>query len=205
MGEQVQVYTLRKGEGAYSSCGVSGLITGVAADNGTTAGHIWTVRWAPASPQADKRIRAVVTRLRARWFTIAGFTGAQEIGFKLWKLTADSALPADGTALVPTKRGTSPMPTAIMAGKIAAAAALTAGTQTIAGEPIRGGAYAELAAAATVPKGAMEIFLSSEDLDRHPLVLESNEGLLITNTIAMGAGGTARLFVEFDWLEVARF
>ncbi len=207
MPDTVQVSTLRRNaagyqEGAYRDGSKTGLLTGVSAPT-ATAGHIWAVRWAPAVTEAKRRL-AVVTRLRARWFTIAGFTAAQEVGFDLYKLTGYTVAHSGSTALAPQKKN-AVFPTAIMTGQIATTGDVTAGTQTIGTDQLASASYAELAAAATVPKGAFEIFLSTEDLDRYPIVLAANEGLLLRNSILMGAGGTARVSVEMDWLEVERY
>ena len=210
--DAVRVQTLRKSkglasaysEGAYRSGAHTGLLAGVAAGT-ATAGHIWTARWAPAA--TDYRKKAVLQRLRVRWFTIAGFTAAQEVGLELFRLTAYTAAYSGGTgaaALTPSAKS-SAFPASLMAGRISGSDALTAGTQTLDTDPIGAASFAELAAAATVPKGAFEIFLSTEDLDRHPIILAPNEGLVLRNLVAMGAGGTARVTVEMDWLEVERY
>lgn len=205
MGIQVQVYTLKTGEGAYRSGAKTGLLTGVAAGD-ATAGHLWAVRFpaVAATSVREKRKRAIIQRLRARWFTVAGFTAAQEIGLELFKLTGYTAPHTGGAAVTPSKKVTA-FAAPLMTGRIGTTGALTAGTQTLDTDPIAGGAYAELAAAATVAKGSIDLSMTTEDLDRHPLVLAPDEGLVLRNTIAMGAGGTARLIVELDWLEVERF
>jgi hypothetical protein len=205
----VQVTTLKSREGAYRVAAVSGLTTGVAAAS-ATAGHLFAVRWAPTTDK-ERQAFLVLQRLRARMFTIAGFTAAQETGIDLSILRSYSAPHTGGTAVVLTgnnqkkKAGlpTSVIPTANM--QIATTGALTAGTHTFDAQPIAQGVYAELAAAATVAKGSSEIYLSTEDLDRFPVVLSANEGLCIRNTIAQGAAGTQRLVVEMDWLEVTRY
>jgi hypothetical protein len=46
--------------------------------------------------------------------------------------------------------------------------------------------------------------MSTEDIIRHPFVLQGDEGLLLRNEILMGAGGTVRLAVELDWFEIER-
>lgn len=206
MGVQVQVSTLKKGEGAYRSGAKTGLLTVISAPT-ATAGHIWAARWSPPVPgaaSAHARQYAVIQRLRARWYTIAGFTAAQEVGLDLFRMTAYTAAHTGGNALTPSPKRAS-VPASLMTGRISTTGDLTAGTQTIDTDPIAGGVFSELAAAATVPKGAFEIYLSTEDLDRYPIVLAPNEGLLLRNSILMGAGGTARVIVEMDWLEVVRY
>lgn len=217
MGQSVQVQTLERFEGAYRSCAKTGLTTGLSAGSGS-AGHVWAVRWAPnlvltAGP-IEKRKFLVLQRLRARWFTVAGFTAAQEVGLDLFKVTGYTAAHTGGAAITPSPKRTTnapPFPATLMTGRVATTADLTNGTETFETDPIASAAYAELAAAATVPKGAFELFLSTEDLDRYPIVLgpgtaaSPGEGLVLRNTIAQGAGGTARIVVEMDWLEVERY
>lgn len=202
MAAHVQVYPLNPdlGEGAYRTAAVSGLVTVVAAGT-DTAGHLFTLRWAPASP--NKLLTAVIQRIRARWTTIAGFTAAQEVGWDLLKLTAYTAAHTGGNAIVATKKNVN-MPAATMTGRIADTGELTAGTQTIGGV-IASSRFAELAAGAAVPKGFHEFVVDTNDNAFHPIVLLANEGLLLRNSILMGAAGTARLVIEVDWLETVRY
>lgn len=193
-------------DGAYRIAAVSGLVTGVAAGTGT-AGHLFAMRWAPAASAV--RSVALISRLRARLATVAGYTAAQETGIDLSILRAYTASHSGGTAMDLTgnnnkKRTTRPT-SAVADMRIATTAELTAGTHTFDAQPIARSTYAELAAAATVAKGATEIFLSTEDLDRYPILLANNEGICIRNSILQGAGGTARLTVEIEWLELERY
>lgn len=216
MSANVQVVTLKRGEGAYRVAAVSGLLTTVAAAT-ATAGHLWSMRWAPpVVPAGFPNPRfCVIQRLRARRFTISGFTAAQECGMDLSTLRTYTVAQTGGTAMVFTganqKKNTSGgasalMPSSAMADmRIGAAGALTAGTHALDAQPIAAAVSSELAAGATVQPGAAEIFLSTDDLDRYPLVLAANEGLVIRNTVLMGAGGTTRLVVEIDWLELQRY
>lgn len=185
---------------AYIDGSYSGLITGVASGS-ATAGHLWACRFTtPTNTVTDPRRYAVIQRLRIRFFTIAGYTSAQEVLLALFKLTAYTAAHTGGVALTPVKKSES-YATPLMTMQLANTTALTAGTQTISTDSIRAGAFSELAAAATVPKGVVDIYLSTEDLIRDPIILSNNEGLLLRNELLMGAGGTARLAVEIDWRE----
>jgi hypothetical protein len=208
-----QIYTLKTREGAYRSAAKSGLITTIAAGT-ASAGHVWAARWAPpitpGTTVPEKRRFAVLQRFRARWFTITGFTAAQEVALDLFRVTAYTAAHAGGSAITPSAKRTS-FPAALMTGRVAAAVELTNGTETFDTDPIASGVFSELAAAATVPKGLVELYLSTEDLDRHPIILgpgsvaSPGEGLVLRNSVLMGAAGTARLVVEMDWLEVERY
>lgn len=213
-----QLRQLRQGEGAYSIAAVSGVFSGVAAGT-TSAGHIFALRWPAlaAGALADVRTRFVLQRLRAKWRTNAGFTAAQQVAMDLSIVRTYTAAHTGGVAsMTPSQKrttfppqGTVPGPAASLVTaanlQIANAGALTNGTEVFDAQPIKWDSFAELAAAATVFKGTMELFLSQEDLDRYPVVLAPNEGLVIRNLVAMGAGGTAQLAVELDWLEVVRY
>jgi hypothetical protein len=198
-----QIVTVKKGDGAFKAAAVSGLLTGVAAAT-ASAGHLFAFRWAPATPNGPQF--AVLQRLRARWFTIAGFTAAQQIGMDVSIIRTYTAAHTGGTAVAPVKKRTAFAATAVPANniQIGTTGALTDGTHA-APEVIAAAEFAELAAAATVPKGAMDILMPTDDLDRYPIVLAPNEGLLVRNSVLMGAGGTAVLVVEIDWLEVLRY
>lgn len=213
MAVNVSVQNLKRNEGAYRTGARTGLVAGVAGGSATN-GHLWVARWAPSQGGAAAAARpqfALIQRLRARWFTISGFTAAQEVSLSLFRLTGYTVAHSGGTgaqALTPSPKRTKFAGTAaaaLMTGRIAGTDQLTAGTQVLDTDPIAGGSFAELAAAATVPKGYFELFLSTEDLAEYPLILAPNEGLLLRNEVAMGAGGTARLVVEMDWLELERY
>jgi hypothetical protein len=206
-----RAYNIKKGEGAFRTGAKTGLVAGVTTGSSTN-GHLWALRWAPnvSGTPNPRRQFAAIKRFRARWFTISGFTAAQEVGLDLFRVTSYTAAHSGGTgaaALTPSSltRGNPFATSPLMAGRIAGSDQLTAGTQTFDTDPIASGAFAELAAAATVPKGLFELFMSTEDLLEYPLILAPNEGLVLRNTIAQGAGGTARIVVECDWLEVERY
>lgn len=219
---QVQLKSLGKLEGAYRTAAVSGLITGVAAGT-ATAGHLFAMRWAPSSsPYAENMVRfCAIQRLRAKWRTVAGFTAGQEVGLEAFFARSYSASHTGGTALTLTgnnaqkRTGVAPaaggaaaggMPASQMADmRIASTTALTAGTQTLDAQPFARDGYTELAQAATVAVGRFDVEFVNQDQPGYPLVLSPNEGIVIRNSVAMGAGGTARVIVEVDWLELARY
>src|SRR5512138_2323248 len=172
-------------EGAYRSGRYSGLIAGVAAGTGTN-GHLWVCRWAPGNSLTDKRRFAVIQRVLVKASTVTGYTNAQEVQLALYRLTGYSVAHSGGTgavALTPTKKR-SDVPTAVMTGRMAGSDQLTAGTQTIDTDSIGAMSWTELATGAAVPKGqGGTIFLSTEDLIQHPLILQDQEGLLVRNEV----------------------
>lgn len=190
-------------EGSYRSGAATGLITAIAAGSGS-AGHLWAARWAPVT--SDPRKFCVIKRFRATWYTITGFTAAQEVSLQLFKLTGYTAAHAGGTVLTPDKKQrTSIMPAPLLTGRIAAAAELTNGTEVLGTDPIAQASFSELATGAAVPKGFFPLSFIPDDCQGGPFALETGEGLLLRNGIVMGAAGTARVVIEFDWQEMTRY
>jgi hypothetical protein len=174
----------------YSIVGVSGLLTTVAART-ASAGHVFAARFASAS-----KVFAV-TRLRVYWQTIAGFTAAQEMALAAFKLTSYSAAHTGGTAITALARSPEFAASGLSA-RIGTTGALTAGTQTIGAQLLQG-SFSELADSSLLYKGFIDE--QREDPDHPICVLENEEGILVSNEILMGAGGTGRLTVEIDGFE----
>jgi hypothetical protein len=84
--------------------------------------------------------------------------------------------------------------------RIAAAAALGAGTKTIFGNPFLVGQGKTLAAAATVQDANIsEEYAPVSGIG--PMVLEQNDGFIVRNIVALGAAGTVRWSVQAEWAE----
>lgn len=157
-------------------------------------------------------------RVVAKWRTILGYTAAQEVSMAAYYVSAFGTPTADytgGTSLGATIRtigpdtGTKPRRTTMLVAgnvSIATTAGLAhAGTPTVASQPFAYDGANELAAAATVAKGGFDVTWepSGEGIDnRKGLVLLPGTGFIIRNPIALGAGGTGRLFVEAYWEEL---
>lgn len=166
----------------------------------STAGHLCAFR----NPSASTLI--MLQRMRATWYTNAGFTAAQLVGLGAFVVRPWTVAYSGGTAV----SGTSPQlkkrtshGNSIADIRIAQGVVLTASaTNTLDTQPIAMGYFAELAAGAAVPKGSFTIdWSAANDAQFQPIVLAQNEGVVITNEVLMGAGGTARVVVEFDWVE----
>lgn len=200
----VNVRPVGRKDYAYGIAAVSGIFSGVAAGT-ASAGHLFALRF--PTPQNTQAV-FVLQRLRARWRTIAGFTAAQQIAMDLSIVRSYTAAHTGGGGTQTPSPKRSAFPASLIQAanlQIANTGALTNGTETFDASPLKWDSFSELAAAATVFKGAMEIYLSTEDLDRYPVVLVPGEGLVLRNLVAMGAGGTAQLGVEVDWLEAVRY
>ncbi len=187
--------------GHYLMVATSGLLTTIAAGT-ATAGHIFVVR-APATNVM------VITRLAVKWRTVVGFSAAQEVFLKVFRLTGFSANYSGGTDIVLTtpqfkKRASYPS-TTIQQARIGSTGALTAGTQTLDTNEFASDSCWDLAAGATVPKKELNMQCGTIHPGNHPLVLTGNEGFIVRNEILMGAAGTGRLIVEMDWFETATY
>lgn len=185
--------------GAFKVCALSGLITGIAAGT-ASAGHLFAARWGHASKLC------MVTYIKATWVTVAGFTAAQEVGMDLTLTRSYTVSHSGGTAI--TLTGNNMKKRVDLGGtnftdiRVSTTSALANGTHVVDSSPIAWGAFSELAAGAAVPKGFFSLVYDSKDAYDHPLILKTNEGIILRNTILMGAGGTARVGVEFSWLEL---
>ncbi len=176
----------------FHVAGVSGLVTGV-----TAGGHIFAFR----NPSTKG---LCLSRVRVRVRTVAGFTGAQEFALGLFKLTAYDANHSDGTSLGDAIESRDlPRKTSELTGAniiIATTGALTQNSSpTTATHPFAWDAFSELAAAATVHKGRLDIDWRAPDFKGWPL--KTDEGFCLAPTVTLGAGGTARVEVEVDWYE----
>jgi len=185
----------------------SGLITGVSAD---------AVLFAWRNPSADKL--QFLQSLRVRWRTVAGFTAAQEMAVAAHLVSSfaaanytggtDLSNPASSPAFVrrdaafgaslTENRSESVLATGNV--RIADTGALShAGSPVIAAHALLRDSFAELAAAATVPKGKLD--LDFDPRDEGEQQLGHDGGFIVRAPVAMGAGGTGRLSVEVCWYE----
>ena len=167
--------------------GVTGLLTGVAAGDGT-AGHVYVLRNPSGSGETVH-----IARLRVGFNPTTAFGAAQAIALALFKLTGYSVAHTGGTAITPAKRVSSQTAASVAAARIGTTGALTAGTHTLAAQPITrfGSSHA------TLPL-LDQVYIPNDD---HPIVIEPGEGLLLRNEIAMGASGVGVLSVEPEGFE----
>lgn len=165
-----------------------------------TAGAICSFR----NPHATTLV--LLQRVRARWVATAGFTAAQNIGIGIFQVRPWTVAYTGGTAVTTTapfgKKRTS-FGTSVVEARISTTGTLTgSASNTIDTLPIAIGYTRELAAGAAVPTTAFEVEWSAVNhAQNQPIILAQNEGIIVTNEILMGAGGTARVVVEIDWVE----
>lgn len=184
--------------GAYSMGLVSGALTGVAA-----AGTVFSFRWAPPTNSQ----LCMVRRVEVGFATTTVFTTSQALSYSLQAARNWSASDTGGTAAAFTQTNTGKqrtvMPTSAFAGggqlMIANTGANTAGTRTLDTQAM---------GFVTGSSTAVGTTLTPQPLFQHqpgdyPLIFAANEGFIINNVIAMGAGGVINLYVNVEWMELA--
>lgn len=166
-------------------------------------GTVFSFRWADSTRLCVPLfIRMEVLQTTAATATIAP-------SFQMFIARAFTASDSVGTAVILSgnsmKKRTN-MGTTLVADirKSAVAAGLTAGTRTLDSEPIL-----ELPTVQTITNVNTQSYRKELDFTNagdHPLVLASNEGLIIRGpTVIFGAAGTANLLVEIAWAEVVAY
>jgi hypothetical protein len=187
--------TLRPAEviGWYSFGATSGLLTAVAA-----AGPVFSLRNTGSN-------LLMIRRVQVGFGVTTAFTAAQLLAYNLLFARSFTASDSGGTALYTAgmnkhRTGFTNITSAPDI-RIATTAALTAGTRTLDTVPLgvaAGGATA-------VGVALSPVLLLSHDAGDYPVILAQNEGLVITNGVAMGAAGVINLHVNVEFAEVASY
>lgn len=178
----------------FHVAGLSGALAASAAGE-----HVFAFR----NPSTRKAI--CITRIRVHARTTTGFTAAQEHGYGLYKLTSYDANHSGGTALGSFISSRDlPAFTSELTGAnvmIATTGSLTQNSAPVtATHPFDWDSYGDLAAAATVQKGRIDIDWGSPDFKGLPL--GTDEGFAVAPLVTLGAGGAVRLGVEVCWYEL---
>ncbi len=193
----------------------SGLLTLVNAATGT-AGHIFVMRWVPATAAALCQIRYV----NLSWVMTTAFGTAQNMGWDLIVARPFGAVYTGGTAIdmgttvantgsTATQHGTSQF--TANSCRIATTGDLTSGVgltldansfnrqqkwQSVTlGSDTALGASANITLLDARDDGAQSVV-------RSPITLATGEGVVIRNTILMGATGVGNAIVTVEWEEV---
>jgi len=181
--------------GSFVKTFTTGAITGIAAGT-ATAGHLAALQWTDTVKVA--RIRAI--ELEALITT--AFGAAQEVGFDAYILrsfsvmhTGGNAIDFSGAAGAGKKRDN--YANSLMLGRVAAAAALTAGTHTLDTDALARVGFWAGAIGAKLERQRIEMAL----IEPGGEFLKTNMGLLIRNTILWGATGVGKLHVTVHWDE----
>ena len=181
--------------GSFRLAARSGACTGIAA-----GGAIFAFRWTDTVAKA--RIRAI----EVAHLVTTGYTAAQEVGYEIISGRTWTVAPSGGTALTLTtnngKLNVTSNSTRIAGNnmRIATTGALTNGTVTIDTQPFAVDSVWSLAGAAGAAIGWNRPTL--EFSEPSGLILATNEGFLVRNTVAQGAAGVGTWFVNVQWDEV---
>lgn len=179
--------------GWYSFGARSGLLTGVAAN-----GPVFSLRNTGTNLLA-------IRRFSLGFSVTTAFTTAQALEFGALFATSFTASDSGGTALFVAgankHRRSFTNITAAPDIRIASTAALTAGTRTLDTVPLAVANGSAAALAGVMPPTLM----FAHDEGDYPIILAQNEGLVITNLVAMGAAGVISLNVNIELAEVTSF
>lgn len=174
----------------------------------TTAGNLWTLR----NPTASG-IFLVVKRIFLRAVQIAAPTAAVEDIFNIKVARAYTVADTTGSASIAPAAGMQDLRTS-MANAAAqvresnAAGGASGGTKTADTDAISTGSMWVAAALASGqsngPTTILDYYPNVAD-GEHPLVLASDEGVLVSNTNAFGTASGIALHVEIYWAEVTAY
>jgi hypothetical protein len=180
--------------GSYRQTVTTGAVTAIAAGT-ATAGHILSLR----SGTSGKAVR--LRTLEVEFVLTTAFGAAQEVGFDAFIARGYSAAHSGATALDftgdtgKTKQTTS---ASLLTGRIANTGALTAGTHTLDTNAVaRGSLWAGAIGATLGPR-----FYDLTSNESKGIVLVNNEGLVVRNTILMGATGVGKWHFTVEWDDV---
>lgn len=182
--------------GSYQVSAATGAITTLAAN-----GPIFSFRYAPGLGQV-----CVIKRVSISFIATTGFTAGQSMGFGMYVARSFIASDTVGTAIVVTgnnqKNITKQVTSGVVDARISAAAVLTAGTRTLDTQALGATQFYTGTAAGTLLPNTNLVSYNAND---YPLVLQNNEGFVITNQILMGAGGVGNAVVNVEWFETTSF
>ncbi|MBN8995219.1 MAG: hypothetical protein J0H94_08330 [Rhizobiales bacterium] len=175
----------------------SGALTGVAAN-----GPVFSLRNAAGNSEL-----VLVRHIGLGFLTTTAFTTPQTVDYGLFVARSFTASDSGGTAISVTGSNTK-VRTSLAApnsldARIAAAAALTAGTRTLDTNALAQlGAWSGGAGQGIVP---VQNNLWDQYTGDQLIVLAPNEGLVIANLTTMGAAGVARLYINVEFAIASAF
>lgn len=176
-----------------SLAGVSGNLTGVAG-----SGPVFSFRNIGSTLMMFHRVTM-------SFVTTTAFGTAQQMQFNLFRATGFTASDSGGTALFTSgqnkHRTSMANPATAPDIRISSTGALTAGTRTLEANPI-GSAHGW---SGGVGLTIAQTPLLTHDAGDYPFVLAQNEGLVLTNSVAMGATGVGTLIVQIEWCEASSY
>lgn len=188
--------------GTYSVGAFTGAYTGAGANT-----PLFSMRFVAGS--AGSAQIAIIQRVTLSFVQTTAFTTAQQMGFGLYAARSFSGSDAGGTQIVVSgnnqKFRTSQQTSQIATNgdmRISSTAALTAGTRTLDSQALSvahgWGGSVLLTTGMYQPQ---QVTLYENFPGDTPIVLQSNEGIVINNIVAMGAGGVFTIGVNVEWTE----
>lgn len=154
---------------------------------------------------------AIIQRVTINWVLTTAFTTAQEIAFGLIVARSFTVSDSGGTQIVVSgnnqKNRTSAQTSQLATSgdiRISSTAALTAGTRTLDSQSMavaNGWAGSTLLTTGSIP--LQQVVLYENFPGDTPIILQSNEGIVINNLVALGATGVMTLAINVEWTESA--
>ena len=154
---------------------------------------------------------AIIQRITINWVMTTGFTTGQQIAFGGYVARSFTGSDSGGTTIALSgnnqKNRTSAQTSQIATGgdmRISTTAALTVGTRTLDSAAFgvtNGWAGTTLLTTGTQP--LQQVTLYEEFPGDTPLILQSNEGIVINNLVALGAAGVMSVAINIEWTESA--
>ena len=188
--------------GSYLYGGRTGAYTGAGANT-----PIFSMRFVAGS--AGSAQIAIIQRITINWVLTTAFGTAQEIAFGAYVARSFTGSDSGGTQIVVSgnnqKNRTSAQTSQIASSgdmRIASTAALTAGTRTLdsAAFSVTNG-YAGTTLLSTGTQPLSQVIMYENFAGDTPIVLQSNEGIVINNLVALGATGVMTVAVNIEWTE----
>ena len=178
-------------------------ITGVAA-----GGPLFSMRFVAGTVGTQAQI-AIIQKITINYVLTTGFTTAQQIGFNAFVARSFTASDSGGSSVTLSgnnNKNRTVMPTSQISVtgdmRISSTAALTAGTRTLdtnAFAVTNGWAGSTLLTTGVVPLQQVELYQNGGT--EYPIILANNEGIVITNAVAMGATGVMTVAINIEWTE----
>ncbi len=189
--------------GEYKMAAQSGLVT-LAAAATTTAGHMFVM----SNPSTTKQ--AVIRYVSAQFATVTAMGTQQPMGYDLIGMQTATVVYTGGTAidmftLTRSQKNRSDQAATLFTVnrvRIATTLGLTAGTQELDSLPLAHKMFLSPLIGDTATVVLLDARDDGSSTVRSPLLLGTNEGFTIRNTVLMGATGVGYLTVNVEWDEV---
>jgi hypothetical protein len=174
--------------GSHRHTVTTGSVTTIAAGT-ASAGHILCLR--NSSAVFSVRLRS----LGVEFILTTAFGAAQEVGFDAFIARSYSADHTGGTAITMTGgRALNAHTATVLTGRHASASALVAGTHTLDTNAFaRGSQWCSAIGASLAPR-----YYDFSEFPCGGIILGTNEGIVIRNSILMGATGVGKWHFTFD-------